>query len=149
MRNDYFGFFAAFAGRNLRIVAPVEAYDLLIPMASEFMIDSFGSAPRSAPLSEIDKALLELMDRLDLTEEEKIKQLRFLCQECGANINAQERDSVLWKAIEADSPTLVKVVLELGADVKQRPRLLACKSPVLFCAADLHKVNTPKIVEAL
>lgn len=152
MRDDYIGFFAAFAALNAPIVAPVGLYigpEDLFMLAGMLANDGFGSVRRSAPLSETDKALLELMDRLDLTEEEKIKQLRCLCQECGANINAQERDSVLWKAIEADSPTLVKVVLELGADVRQRPRLLASKSPVLFSAADLHKVNTPKIVEAL
>lgn len=107
------------------------------------------NAPAAKNLSQADKALLELMSRLDLTEEEKIKQLKFLCQECGANINAKEQHSVLWKAIEADSPALVTAVLELGADVHQKP-CQGVRHGVLHLAATLFfKVNTPRIVEVL
>jgi hypothetical protein len=154
MRNDYVDFWAALGALNAgAIQAPVEYHleleDLFMPaLGAGGYFGSMCEAP--VVLSETDEALLELIDRLDLAEAEaeQIKQIRFLVQECGANINAQKDDSVLWKAIEADSPALVKAVLELGGNINQKPHRHSMPG-ILYYTADLHKVNTPGIVGEL
>jgi ankyrin repeat protein len=90
------------------------------------------------------------MDDFMLNTSNKIAKLVHLCKDTGADINAQKdyNGTVLHKAAHLGSLPLVRVIIDLGADVYRRSLYPSNFTP-LQEAISKFRIDTPKIVEAL